>query len=176
MKTHHKLKPVAEFCALEAAIYASACYGYDPKTETPAQARIANAIHLAHALQTARDQGCSFHWERDDQTNRSFTADGPEYWLYSVAMLASDGRSISSMGGIDLGEDGPGSTRNDSLRAYEAELAAEWLCDLDNAPEPEIDAHRLLSRGLECGVFDDAPEFKADVETYFEKSPRGIAL
>jgi hypothetical protein len=46
-----------------------------------------------------------------------------------------------------------------AIRARKLEPAA--------APEP-VDALELLRRGLECGVFDDAPFYKEDVKKLLE--------
>jgi hypothetical protein len=104
--------------------FSHAGYSYDPKTETPTQGRWKCARRLAAAERTACANGYSFDWSQDDITNRDFTDEGPEYYLWQCVCRDMSGAVVASLGGVDFGPDGePWSS--DCRRVVEAELAAE---------------------------------------------------
>lgn len=109
-------------------------YSYDSKTETPMQGRIRCARGLAKAEHWARDQGYSFQWKIDPNTDSSdWIADNedggrncsPWHTWYCTARNAN-GQSRASLGGVDFGRDRD-PWMDPYRRVVEAELASEVM-------------------------------------------------
>lgn len=98
-------------------------WGYDPAKESKAAGRARCAKALAEAERQAKEAGVTFDWSRDDQTNRSFTDEGPEYLLWQCFAMLGE-KVLGSLGGVDFGETGEpwGDTY---ARVVEAEIASE---------------------------------------------------
>jgi hypothetical protein len=98
-------------------------WGYDPAKESKAAGRARCAKALAEAERQAKEAGVTFDWSRDDQTNRSFTDEGPEYQLWQCFAMLGE-KVLGSLGGVDFGETGEpwGDTY---ARVVEAEIASE---------------------------------------------------
>ena len=106
--------------------FANAGYSYTPGKETKLQGRWRCARDLASAERIASDRGYSFEWSQDDMTNRDFTDDGPEYYLWACVCRDDSGNVVASLGGVDFGyERDP--WMDDYRRVVEAELASEAI-------------------------------------------------
>jgi len=104
----------------------NAGYSYDPKTETPEQGRNRCALSLARAERWADKTEVEFHWRTDDISNRDFTEDGPEYFLWVCVANNRSGEVIGSLGGVDFGENGQPDGKGYS-RVIAAEIALEAM-------------------------------------------------
>ena len=108
--------------------FKNAGYSYNPKTETKLRGRWRCARELAEAEASATARDLSFEWSQDDITNREFTDEGPEYYLWQCVCRDPSGAVLSSLGGVDFGyELDPRRWKwmDNYRRVVEAELAAE---------------------------------------------------
>lgn len=94
--------------------------------ETEEQARDRGAHALAAAERAASDEGCSYEWSIDPDTDSSDWSEDEPYAVWRVLMRDSGGRVVGSLGGVDFGSGGePWGEQH--RRFVEAELASEWL-------------------------------------------------
>ena len=83
-----------------------------------------SAHELAKAESWAQSHGIEFDWTQDDITNRDFTDEGEEYYLWRVLARNDDGNVVGSLGGVDFGE-GKDPWSNKDTRAYKRQVEAE---------------------------------------------------
>lgn len=128
MEVQSNMTPAEKF------FYDNAGWSYDPTKETSEQGRQSCARALASAEAEARDAGLSFDWSQDHITNRDFTDDGPEYYLWSCVCRDESGEVCASLGGVDFGHTGDDDDEfaeakqpwgDPYRRVVEAELALE---------------------------------------------------
>lgn len=113
----------------EGFFWANAGYSYKPP-QTPEEGRRECATSLAAAERWGSDNGLSFEWREDDQTQESFRklrrGEDP-YNLWVCICRAESGEVRAALGGIDFGGKDPW---GDSYRrVVEAELASEAMPD-----------------------------------------------
>lgn len=93
--------------------------------------RAACAKALAQAERWAEEAGFVVEWELDHVTNREFTDEGPEYFLWQATAYlpcetCGQRRVVASLGGVDFGA-GRDPWMDDYRRVVEAELALEVM-------------------------------------------------
>lgn len=115
----------------KAFFFEHAGYSYDPATETKAEGHNRTACQLACAEEWAAKEGFVFEWEQDNITNREFTDEGTEYYLWCVVMRDADSNEVQSLGGVDFGEEGNYS--DPYARVCQAELAIQQYHVVDMA-------------------------------------------
>lgn len=108
--------------------YTHAGYGYQPDQETKEQGRRRCAQQLADAEREASERGYCFYWENDIMTNREFTDEGPEYYLWACTCYDDNGAHVGSMCGVDFGH-GNTPWGQPYRRVIEAELALEAIAN-----------------------------------------------
>lgn len=101
-------------------------YSYDPKTETKQQGRARCAKALADAERRGREQGLSFAWSVDPDTDSSeFSDEKPAWALWQCVCRDQPGTVRASLHAIDFGRDGFPCASEPYARVVEAELALE---------------------------------------------------
>jgi hypothetical protein len=119
--------------------------------ETEQQGRERCALDLAKAEAQGKALGFAFAWGRDDTTNREFTDEGPEYYLWRVA-LVHEGEALEHLSGVDFGKDGNPYT-NDYRRVVEAELASQAIHQIEHPDPPAGTSTALESINADQGLY-----------------------
>ena len=117
-----------------AFFYKFAGWSHAPGKETKQQGRARGAKLLARAERRASEEGWTFQWERDTETNASFEdTDDPYYYLWVCIARDGAGQVSASLCGIDFGP-GREPWGDTYARVVQAELAYEGMSKKQETP------------------------------------------